>query len=216
MSGGINVENKENIVNDLRSAIDLLKSVPGQLLETYEAVEAHAELAGVYRHVGAGGTVKRPTKIGPAMIFNNVKGHDDARVLIGLLSSRERVGLLLGEKPEKLGFLLNKAANNPIGPIVIENKEAKCQEVVHYATDEDFDIRKLLPAPTNTEEDAGPYITLGMCYASDPDNGDSDVTIHRLCLQSKDELTMFFTPGCRHLDVYKKKLRIGVRHYQYQ
>ncbi len=28
-----------------------------------------AELAGVYRYVGAGGTVKRPTKEGPAMIF---------------------------------------------------------------------------------------------------------------------------------------------------
>ena len=46
----------------------------------------------------------RPTRIGPAMIFNNVKGHEDARVLIGLLASRERVGLMLDTKPEKSRF----------------------------------------------------------------------------------------------------------------
>lgn len=199
------MSNKEIKVKDLRSALELLKTIPGQLIDTNEPVEPHAEIAGVYRYIGAGGTVKRPTKIGPAMVFNNVKGHEGAKVLIGLLASRERVGLLLGEKPERLGFLLNKAANNPIDPIVIPREKAKCQEVVHYATDEGFDIRKILPAPTNTAEDAGPYITLGMCYASDPDTGESDVTIHRLCLQSKDEMSMFFTPGCRHLDVFRKK-----------
>ncbi|WP_220095905.1 UbiD family decarboxylase domain-containing protein [Heyndrickxia coagulans] len=93
-------------VTDLRSALELLKTVPGQLIETDEPVDPHAEISGVYRYVGAGGTVMRPTRIGPAMIFNNVKGHEDARVVIGLLASRERVGLLLGEKPERLGFLL--------------------------------------------------------------------------------------------------------------
>ena len=30
--------------------------------------------------------------------------------------------------------------------------------------------------------DAGPYITLGMCYATHPYTGRSDVTIHRLCI----------------------------------
>ena len=103
------------------------------------------------------------------MIFNNIKGHKDARVIIGLLASRDRVGMLLDCEPKKLGFLLNEAVKNPINPIIIDNENAPCQEVVHYATDEGFDIRKILPAPTNTEEDAGPYITLGMCYARDPE-----------------------------------------------
>lgn len=194
-----------NKVIDLRSALELLESIPGQLVQTNVAVDPHAELSGVYRHVGAGGTVSRPTKEGPAMIFNNVNGHEDARVVIGVLASRKRVGYLLNEKPERLGFLLNEAVNNPVKPIIIDNSKAKCQEVIHLATDTGFDIRKLVPAPTNTQEDAGPYVTLGMCYASDPENGDSDITIHRLCLQSKDEITMFFTPGCRHLDVFREK-----------
>jgi len=194
-----------NKVTDLRSAIDLLKTIPGQLIETNEPVNPMAELSGVYRHIGAGGTVMRPTKIGPAMIFNNVKGHEDARVIIGLLASRERVGIMLDTKPEKLGFLLNESVKNPIDPIVISNKLAKCQEVVHYADEPGFDIRKLVPAPTNTEEDAGPYITMGMCYASDIETGESDITIHRLCLQSRDEISMYFVPGARHLDVFREK-----------
>lgn len=191
-------------ITDLRSALEYLKEVPGQLIETNEEADPNAEISGVYRYIGAGGTVMRPTRIGPAMIFNNVKGHEDARVLIGLLASRERVGLMLNSKPERLGFLLNEAVKHPIQPIVIKEKP-KCQEVVHYADEPGFDIRKLVPAPTNTEEDAGPYITLGMCYASDPENGDSDITIHRLCLQSKDEMSMFFTPGARHLGVFREK-----------
>ncbi len=192
-------------IYDLRSALDFLKTKEGQYIETDVEVDPRAELSGVYRYVGAGGTVARPTQEGPAMVFNNIKGHPDARVAIGLLASRKRVGYLLGEKPERLGSLLNQSVQSPIAPVVIDNSKAKCQEVVHYATDPDFDIRKLIPAPTNTEEDAGPYITMGLCYASDPETKESDITIHRLCLQSKDEITMFFTPGARHLGVFREK-----------
>ena len=191
-------------INDLRSALKVLKDIPGQLAETDGEVNPHAELSGVYRHVGAGGTVQRPTQEGPAMIFNNVKGHPDARVVIGLLASRDRVGKLLNCDPKKLGFLLKDSVANPVKPVVIPNDQAKCQEVVHLATEDGFDIRKLIPAPTNTPEDAGPYITLGMCYASDPETGDSDVTIHRMCLQSKDEISIFLQPGARHIGYFRE------------
>ena len=86
----------EKKVMDLRSALELLREMPGQLIETDVPVEPMAELSGVYRHVGAGGTVMRPTKEGPAMIFNNIKGHPDARVAIGVLASRKRVAALFG------------------------------------------------------------------------------------------------------------------------
>ena len=59
-----------NQVYDLRSALERLRSIPGQLVETDVQVDPAAELAGVYRHVGAGGTVMRPTRSGPAMLFN--------------------------------------------------------------------------------------------------------------------------------------------------
>ena len=191
-------------VYDLRSALALLRKLPGQLLTTDIEVDPMAELSGVYRHVGAGGTVERPTKEGPAMLFQNIKGHPDAQVVIGLLASRTRVGHLLSCDPKRLGFLLKDSVTHPIPPVVIPNADAKCQEVVHLASDPDFDIRTLLPAPTNTPEDAGPYITLGMCYASNPDTGESDVTIHRMCLQSRDEISIFLQPGARHIGYFRE------------
>lgn len=185
-------------VRDLRSALKLLKEMPGQLTETDVEVDPMAELAGVYRYVGAGGTVQRPTKEGPAMIFHNVKGHPGASVAIGLLASRKRVGALLGCAPEELGKMIYRCVANPVLPVETKNP-APCQQVVHYVTDPDFSLYDLVPAPTNTPDDAGPYITLGMCYASHPDTGEHDVTIHRLCIQGKDELSIFFTPGARHI-----------------
>ena len=38
-----------------------------------------------------------------------------------------------------------------------------------------------------------------MCYATHPQTGLSDVTIHRLCIQGKDELSVFLQPGSRHI-----------------
>jgi len=191
-------------IRDLRGALELLESIPGQLRETDVEVDPKGELAGVYRHVGAGGTVERPTQEGPAMVFNNIKGHEGARVAIGLLASRKRVGYLLDCEPEKLGFLLKDSVTNPLPPVVIPNAQARCQEVVQLASDPEFDIRKLIPAPTNTLEDAGPYITMGMCYASNPETGDSDITIHRMCLQSKDEISIFLLPGARHIGYFRE------------
>ena len=185
-------------VPDLRSALALLVSMPGQLIETDVEVDPEAELSGVYRHIGAGGTVERPTKEGPAMIFNNVKGHPGARVAIGVMASRKRVGALLDCDPKDLGKKMWSSVDNPIPPVMTE-EPAPCQEVVYRAEDPDFDLFKLVPAPTNTPDDAGPYITLGMVYATHPDTGVHDVTIHRMCIQSRDELSIFFTPGARHI-----------------
>ena len=36
-------------VTDLRSALELLKTMPGQLLETQEEIDPEEELSGVYR-----------------------------------------------------------------------------------------------------------------------------------------------------------------------
>ncbi len=141
-----------NNVDSLRSALELLKSMPGQLIETDVEVDPSAELSGVYRYIGAGGTVARPTQEGPAMIFNNVKGHPGSRVAIGLMASRSRVGALLDCNPQDLGKKLYHSVDNPVEPIVIDGP-APCQEVVYKADDPDFDLNKLVPA-----------IEIGSCF----------------------------------------------------
>ena len=187
-----------NDVSDLRGTLELLASMPGQLVETDVEVDPKDELSGVYRYVGSGGTVARPTKEGPAMIFNNIKGHPDTRIAIGVMASRKRVAAILGCPSEELGKKMWSCVDNPLPPVVVDGP-APCQQVVHRFTDPGFDLYKLLPAPTNTPDDAGPYITLGMCYATHPDTGVNDVTIHRLCIQDTDKLSIFFTPGARHI-----------------
>lgn len=187
-----------NGVNDLRSALAFLKEQPGQLIETNVEVEAKAELAGVYRYVGAGGTVQRPTKEGPAMLFHHVRGFQDASVVIGVMASRRRVAALMDCAPEELGKKLYHSVEQPVPPVEVDGP-APCQQAIHRADEPDFDLFRLIPAPTNTPDDAGPYITLGMCYARHPDTGRHDVTIHRLCVQGKDTLSIFFTPGARHI-----------------
>ena len=186
-------------IHDLRSAIAFLKNQENQLIETDVPVDPHGELSGVYRYIGAGGTVPRPTKIGPAMIFNQVRGFPGARVIIGLLADRNRVAELLGAESKQLGFLLRDSMNHPIEPAYEDGPDVPCQEVVHLASDAGFDLRTIIPAPTNTIYDAGPYLTMGMCYATHPDTKQSDITIHRLCVQGKDSLSIFFTPGARHI-----------------
>jgi len=191
-------------INDLRSALELLKTIPHQFHQTDVAINPDADLAGVYKQIGAGGTVERPTRTGPAMLFNNIEGYPDSRVLVGMLASRERVAALLGAPKEYLGQHVAKAVKNNIAPVIVDQEKALCQEVVHLATDADFDLRKILPAPTNTPDDAGPYFCLGLVLGSDPENGHSDVTIHRLCVQGKDEISIYFAPG-RHIDTFRVK-----------
>jgi gallate decarboxylase subunit C len=186
-------------INDLRSVIEHLKKFKGQYIETDRPVDPIAELAGVYRYIGAGGTVMRPTRIGAAMTFNNVKGYPNSRVLVGMMASRERVSLLLGAPTRELGMQMGQAVKTVIPPAIINTKDAPCQEEVYRADNPNFDLRQLLPAPTNTERDAGPFFCLGLVLGSDPDDeSNTDVTIHRLCVQDRDKLSIFFAPG-RHI-----------------
>lgn len=39
-----------------------------------------------------------------------------------------------------------------------------------------------LPILKMTNQDAGPYITLGVVLATDPDSGARNISIHRLCV----------------------------------
>lgn len=190
---------------DLRSVLAEIKDDPAQYHETDVAVDPVAQLSGVYRYIGAGGTVQRPTNEGPAMMFNNVKGFPEVRVLTGLMASRKRVGKMFHTDYHTLGQYLNDAVSNPVWPKLVSEDEAPAHEVVHRAEDEGFDIRKLVAAPTNTPKDAGPYITIGVVLGSNMDKSKSDVTIHRMVLEDKDKIGIYIMPGGRHIGAFAKE-----------
>jgi 4-hydroxy-3-polyprenylbenzoate decarboxylase len=185
---------------DLRTALSFLASIPGQLVSTREPVDPVAELAGVYKLVGAGTPLAPPTRIGPAMLFENVKGYN-MPVVVGVMASRHRTALLMGSTIQRLPFDLLDALRNPCAPVTVASADAPCQQVVIRAP---FDLRALIPAPTNTLLDAGPYFNMGLVRAEDPETGASDVTIHRLCVQGPDRLSIYFVPG-RHIDQFRIK-----------
>lgn len=136
-------------------------------------------------------------------MFNNVEGFSDTKVLMGLMANRRRVGLMFHHDYQTLGKFLNTAVEKPIPPVMVT--DAPTHEVVHKATDPDFDIRKLVAAPTNTPEDAGPYITVGVVLGSNMAKTMSDVTIHRMVLEDKDKLGIYIMPGGRHIGAFAKE-----------
>ncbi len=186
-------------ITDLRTALEFLAGVPGQLASTPTPVDPYLELAGVYRRVGAGTPVAPPTRVGPALLFENVKGFE-MKVAAGVLASRERTALLLGTTPDRLAFDLLAALERPVTPVVVPAGEAPCQQVVLRPP---FDIRRLLPAPTSTAKDAGPFLNMALLRAEDPESGASDVTIHRMCLTGADTMTVNFTGPFRHIDQFR-------------
>ncbi len=108
---------------------------------------------------------------------------------------------MLGCTPDRLPNLLRDAVNNPVDAVQYSGSKVPCQEVVHEAP---LDVRRLLPAPTNTPLDAGPSFGMGLVRAEDPETGQADVTIHRLCVQGPDMLTIYMVPG-RHIDQFRLK-----------
>ncbi len=191
---------KASDITDLRTALAFLAQAPGQLVSTKVEVDPYLEVAGVYRRVGAGTPVAPPTKIGPAMLFENVKGFA-VSVVAGVLASRKRTALLLGSTPERLAFDLLDALNRPVLPVVVTRDKAPCQEVVFESA---IDINKIIPPITSTARDAGPFFNMGLMRAEDPETGVSDVTIHRMCVLGPDRLSVSFTPG-RHIDEFRLK-----------
>jgi len=107
---------------------------------------------------------------------------------------------------------LRDALDRVIAPIVLDPDAgarapslSQAQEETHLASDPGFDIRTLFPAPMNTPVDAGPYFYLGLLHGTDPETDHSDVTIHRICVQGRDELSIFFTLG-HHIDTFRAKI----------
>ncbi len=195
----------EKKINDLRSALEVISKVPGQYAECSREVDPCVEVTGVYHAVGARGTTMRPTKIGPMMMFNNLKGFPGKKLCIGVLSSRERIAHLLGVDQADLGRFYLESFDRAVDPVEIPQSEAKCQEEVYLATDPDFDIGKIVPALWTNADDAASFITMGLLYAADPDDDTvHNATIHRVGIQGKDLLTIGFG-GARHIGAWKDK-----------
>jgi len=134
---------------------------------------------------------------GPALLFENIKGHPGHQILINQFGSQRRMALALGverldEIAERIHGLLNLKA--PEGfldklkmlpqlgaltsafPKTVSAKEAKCKEVI---LKENFDLTQF-PILKCWPHDGGPFITLPCVHTKDPRTGKRNIGMYRM------------------------------------
>jgi 2,5-furandicarboxylate decarboxylase 1 len=164
-----------------------------------ERLEQRNDLVHITRPVStefeiAAGIRKTSTIDGPALWFDNVAGHS-MPVIAGLYSSRRRMLAGLETDHENYFDRFIQGFSSPIEPVVVTN--SVCQEVVLEGDDATFDR---LPICTHNEKDAGPFITMGLQFASHPRFG-NNAAISRMQIFDRQLAGMVSVPP-QHLGVY--------------
>mgnify|MGYP001601757945 CR=1 FL=1 len=101
-----------------------------------------------------------------AAYFPKPGGHN-VPVVSGLMSRRAWIAEAMGVPESELLQRFRHASDNPLRWREVPQGEAPCQQVVHR----DRDAREVLPIPTHSEHDNGPYITAGLVIARNPKTG---------------------------------------------
>jgi 4-hydroxy-3-polyprenylbenzoate decarboxylase len=135
---------------------------------------------------------------GPALLFENVKGHPGHKVLINQFGSERRMAMSLGVshldeiaerikgliniKPptgglfDKLKMLPQLGALTAAIPKTVSAKEARCKEVV---IKEGFDLNQF-PILKCWPHDGGRFITLPCVHTRDPKSGKRNIGMYRM------------------------------------
>lgn len=120
-------------------------------------------------------------------------------VVSGFMSRRSWIAEAMGVPESGLLAHFSKAAGNPLPWREVQTAEAPCQQVVLRGAD----VLKLLPVPTHSEHDNGPYITAGLVIARNPVTGVQNVSINRLQVHSGTQMAILMLP--RHLLAFYKE-----------
>jgi 2,5-furandicarboxylate decarboxylase 1 len=127
-----------------------------------------------------------------AVLFPEPSGHK-MPVVTGFMSRREWIAEAMQVEESELLNAYRKAADNPLPWQEIDQASAPCQAVIHR----EVDMRTILPVPTHSEHDSGPYITAGLVIARNPVSGVQNVTIIRIQVNAKERMAVLMLP--RHL-----------------
>lgn len=118
-------------------------------------------------------------------------------VVSGFMSRRSWIAEALAVPESELLQRFRSAAENPLP--WQEVGDAPCQQEVHHGL---LDVRALLPVPTHSEHDNGPYITAGLVIARNPATGIQNVSINRIQVHAPDRMAILMLP--RHLWAFYK------------
>jgi 4-hydroxy-3-polyprenylbenzoate decarboxylase len=168
-----------------------------QLVRVKDEVSPYLEMAEIAdRAVKSGkGTTQAG---GPALLFENVKGHKGARVLMNQFGSLHRMEMALETESldsnaariqtliqpvaptgllDKLKMLPKLAEIGNVFPKIVSAKDAPCKEVILRG--DGIDLTKF-PIVTTWPEDGGPFLTLPNVITKDPNSGKRNVGMYRM------------------------------------
>ncbi len=174
--------------DDLRDWIKALEK-HGELKRIREEISPELEITEITDRVSKAG--------GPALLFENIKGHSGHKVLMNQFGSERRMALALGverldEIAERIGGLMDTKA--PEGlldklkmlpqlsaltsafPKTVSAKDAPCKEVVRR---DKFDLR-FFPILKCWPHDGGRFITLPCVHTRDPRTGKRNMGTYRM------------------------------------
>jgi len=190
---------------DLRDWINVLEK-QDELRRISEEISPELEITEITDRVskiGArdrGSGVKNPARYapgGPALLFENVKGHPGHKVLMNQFGSERRMALALGvERIEQIAERIHALVNlkPPTGlfdklkmlpqlgeltsafPKTVAGKDAPCKEIVRR---DHFDLN-FFPILKCWPHDAGRFITLPCVHTRDPRSGKRNMGMYRM------------------------------------
>ena len=164
---------------------------------------------------------------GPALLFENVKGHPGHTVLINQFGSERRMALALGvEKVDDIagritgllnvkpsGGLLDKLKMLPqlaelgnVFPKTVQAKDARCKEVVLR---EGFDLNAF-PILKCWPHDGGRFITLPCVHTRDPKSGKRNIGMYRMQVYDGQTTGMHWQRQKVAAEHYRNALRAAV------
>jgi UbiD family decarboxylase len=165
---------------DFRGFLDFLES-RGKLVRVQKEVDTRFDIAAGIRKVS--------DTDGPALLYENVRGYPGWKVAAGVFATRKLLALALEVPEEQLLEHYDRLEQKSLP--VEEVPTGPVQEIV--ITGDDIDVSKL-PIAVHSEFDKGPYITIGVQFAVDPETGIGNLGIHRMLVLGKDRLTVWSPP----------------------
>jgi 4-hydroxy-3-polyprenylbenzoate decarboxylase len=163
---------------------------------------------------------------GPALLFENVKGHPGHKVLINQFGSERRMALALGvekvdEIAERITGLMNMKAPEGLMdklkmlpqlgavtsafPKTVAAKDAPCKEVVLR---ENFDLNAF-PILKCWPHDGGRFITLPCVHTRDPKTGKRNIGMYRMQVYDGQTTGMHWQRQKVAAEHYRNALRAG-------
>ena len=127
------------------------------------------------------------------VIINNVKGFD-IPIISGICNTREKIAESINCEVSEITEKIIEASDNPM-------KVEKFSDLSEYNTLE-VDLDKI-PILTHYKRDGGKYITAGVVFARDPENGIQNASIHRMMVLDNKRLVIRIVP--RNLYTYFQK-----------